>query len=150
MRYLIPVVAVCALTACATNNLSEYTPVVDTYNTDMNKFETDLIQCRGVAAQAKIKYDEQASKMAMQNIIVGVVVGAAIGSAIGDSTIDQGGFTELGAVAGAAAGADSAANAQLIAKYGNKKIKNKIFSEKNYRTRNRCSSGVIKIFGIFF
>jgi uncharacterized protein YcfJ len=141
MRYLIPVVAVCALTACATNNLSEYTPVVDTYNTDMNKFETDLIQCRGVAAQAKIKYDEQASKMAMQNIIVGVVVGAAIGSAIGDSTIDQGGFTELGAVAGAAAGADSAANAQLIAKYGPNKIVDRCMNNRGYAVLNDVGSG---------
>jgi len=48
--------------------LNEYTPVVDTYNTDMDKFQTDLIQCCGVATLAKVKYDEQARKMAMQNI----------------------------------------------------------------------------------
>ena len=141
MRYLITAVTVCALTGCATNNLSEYTPVVDTYNTDMDKFQTDLIQCRGVAALAKVKYDEHASKMAMQNILVGAVVGAAIGSAIGDSTIDQGGFTELGAVAGAAAGADSAANAQLIAKYGPNKIVDRCMDNRGYAVLNDVGSG---------
>ena len=140
-RNAIYIASILALSACSPPSLSEYTPVVDTFNADMKKFEIDLIQCRSVASDAKIKYEEQASKAAMTNIVVGAVAGAVVGSAVGSGTGSQGDLTRYGAASGIASGAAASTNEQLVARYGPNKIVDRCMAGRGYAVLNDVGAG---------
>lgn len=130
-----------AIAACSPPSLTEYTPVVDTFNEDMGSFENDLIQCRSVASEAKVKYDQQASKAVLTNVLVGAVVGAAVGSAVGSGTGMQRDYTRMGAASGVAAGAGASTNEQLIARYGPNKIVDRCMAGRGYTILNDIGAG---------
>jgi len=126
------------LTACEAPSIAEYEPVVDTFTTDMSSYENDLTQCRSVASEAKVKYDQAASKALVTNVLVGAVTGAAVGSAMSSGNTD---LTQYGAASGASAGAASTANEQLIAKYGPNKIVDRCMANRGYQVLNDVGAG---------
>lgn len=124
-----------------TQNLADYTPVVDPHRTDMNKFHSDLIQCRGIAVQAKANYEKQASQAAATGIVVGAVVGAAVGSSVGAGTGYQGDMTRLGSAQGAAMGALSASDYAGVAKFGPNRIVDRCMANRGYEILNDVGFG---------
>ena len=71
-------------------SLSEYRPVVDSYNTDMAAYEIDRAQCVSVGLQAQAEYErlQQAQRESTLTIglIVGAIAGAVVGSVSGDAS----------------------------------------------------------------
>lgn len=124
-----------------TPNLADYTPVVDPHRTNMKKFQSDLVQCRGLASQAKINYDQQASKAAVTNILAGAVLGAAVGASVGSGTGNQGELTRFGAANGAAMGALSANDSADVAKYGPTRIIDRCMANRGYEVLNDVGFG---------
>ena len=128
------------LAGCA-SNLTDYTPVVDPYNTDMSSFEADLIQCRGIAIQVKVEYEEQASNEALTNLAVGVLVGATTGAIVGSGSQYQGRYTAAGAVSGVAAGATASSEYAQLARFGPNRIVDRCMSNRGYELLNDLGAG---------
>lgn len=93
MRRLIAMLAVLALTACATVDPGPYRPIVDTKGVDLAKYEGDLAECSALADQA------HPVKQAAGGALAGAVVGGALGALIGGR-----GGAALGAKVGAGEG----------------------------------------------
>ena len=129
------------LSACGAN-LAEYEPVVDPYNTDMTNFKGDLIQCRGIASEVKVKYEEQASKQALANAVAGAVSGAVVGAAVGSNTSYQGELAAYGAASGAAAGSAASAQYYSLARYGPNRIVDRCMSNRGYTILNDLGAGI--------
>ena len=127
-----------ALSACAPN-IAEYMPVVDPSKTDMNQFERDLVQCRGIGIDAKANYDQQASKQAAGNLIAGAVVGAAVGATVGRGTGYQGELTRYGAATGALQGSASAS--QTVNQGGPNRIIDRCMANRGYAILNDIGQG---------
>ena len=86
------------LAGCATSG-SNYRPIIDTKNVDMNRYEVDLVECQQYAKQVA---------GAAQSAAVGAVAGAAFGAilaAAAGSRYDRGASARVGAIAGAAGAA---------------------------------------------
>lgn len=126
------------LAGCSPPSLAEYEPVIDTFSVDMSSYKNDLVQCRSVASAAKVKYDQAAAKALTTNILVGAIAGAVVGSAVGSGNGD---LTRYGAATGMAAGAGSAANEQIIAKYGPNKIVDRCMANRGYPILNDIGAG---------
>ncbi len=124
-----------------TPNLAEYTPVVDTHRTNMKKFQSDLIQCRGIAVQAKASYDKQASQAAAVGIVAGIAVGAVVGSSVGSGTPYQGDLTRFGATQGAAMGALSTTDYAEVARFGPNRIVDRCMTNRGYQILNDVGFG---------
>ena len=139
MRLALPILIVC-ISGC-TSNLAEYTPVVDPYNTDMSKFQSDLVQCRGIAVQVKAEYEKQASNEALTNMAVGVVVGAATGAIIGSGSAYQGDYAAAGAASGMASGAAASAEYARLARFGPNRIVDRCMSNRGYTLLNDLGAG---------
>ena len=45
-----------------TQPLTEYEPVVDTYNVDMVAFESDLLECRNIGLRVQAEYERKNKK----------------------------------------------------------------------------------------
>ena len=72
-----------ALAACGYQpSLSDYRPVVDSYNTDMAAHKTDGGQCVAVAMQAQAENDRQQALKPESNMTIGLIVGAIAGAAV--------------------------------------------------------------------
>ena len=66
-----------ALAACGYQpSLSDYRPVVDSYNTDMAAYEADRGQCVAVAMQAQAEYERQQRLKRESNMTIGLIVQA--------------------------------------------------------------------------
>ena len=143
-RFIIPVFI---LSACAseTINIAGYTPIIDTYQYDLNQYNIDLAQCRSIGQSAQAKYEEQQAKEQsdmMASIIVGALVGAAVGNAV-DGNNDSG--TTLGATYGAAVGASVAAENddydRLFVKFGPTAVVDKCLANRGYNILSREGYG---------
>jgi uncharacterized protein YcfJ len=121
-KFVLSGVYLSALVACAPPNLADYRPIVDPSTANMPKFESDLVQCRSIAVEARTNYERQASEQAMTGLLVGAVTGAVVGSAVGSGSSYRGELTAYGAASGAAAGAASSANSQELARFGPNRI----------------------------
>jgi uncharacterized protein YcfJ len=130
------------LAACAPPNLADYRPVVDPSTTNMPKFESDLVQCRSIAVEARANYERQASAQAMNNLLVGAVAGAAVGSAVGAGSTYRGELTAYGAASGAAAGAASSASAQELARFGPNRIIDRCMANRGHVLLNDLGLGI--------
>ena len=135
------------LSACGseTINIAGYSPVIDTYQYDLNQYNIDLNQCRSLGQAAQAKYDEQQAKEQsdmMASIIAGAIVGAAVGNAI-DGNNDSG--TTLGATYGAAVGASVAAENddydRLFVKFGPTAVVDKCLANRGYAILSREGYG---------
>lgn len=127
-----------ALEACAPK-ISQYRPLVDPSTTDLNQFERDLVQCRGIGIDAKANYDQQASKLAAGNIIAGVAVGALVGATVGRGTGYQGELTRYGAATGALQGSASAS--QIVIQGGPNRIMDRCMANRGYAILNDIGQG---------
>ena len=79
-------------------DLGTYSPVIDFYQYDTARFNTDISQCRQLAITAQEKYDlQQAEERAeiFASAVVGAVVGATVGNALDDNNDSA---TKVGAV----------------------------------------------------
>lgn len=122
-------------------NLAEYEPVVDPYKTDMSNFQGDLIQCRGIASEVKVKYEEQASKQALANALAGAVSGAIAGAVVGSGTDYQGDLTAYGAASGAAAGTAASSQYYALARYGPNRIVDRCMANRGYTILSDLGAG---------
>ena len=127
---------------CVSNNIADYEPIVDPSNTDMTKFSKDLVQCRSIGADAKIKYEKKASKQAMDNMLTGLVVGAITGAVVGAGSDYQSELTTYGAASGMAAGAAASSDAAIIARYGPNRIVDRCMINRGYKILNDLGTGI--------
>lgn len=98
-RILISLLSVIlALPGCATTGVN-YRPIVDTKNIDMNKFESELSECRQFASQTS-----GAAERAAAGAVAGAIFGALLAAAAG-AKYDRGSVARVGALSGAVGGA---------------------------------------------
>lgn len=83
-----------ALAGCATTG-QNYRPIVDTKGVDFNKYETDLRDCQGFAAQAS-----SAGESAAAGAVAGALLGGALAAAAGRG-YDRKASARVGALTGA-------------------------------------------------
>ena len=133
-------IAALTISSCGAN-LAEYEPVVDPYNTDMTNFKGDLIQCRGIASEVKVKYEEQASKEALANAVAGAVSGAIAGAVVGSGSSYQRDLTAYGAASGAAAGAAASAQYYALARFGPNRIIDRCMANRGYTILSDLGAG---------
>lgn len=74
------IAATIGLTACTTETLAGYEPIVDRPG---RGYQTDLDQCRALAATAEAKYTRQMGDQMAANILIGALTGAVIGNSNG-------------------------------------------------------------------
>ena len=129
------------LIACGPN-IAEYEPVVDPYNTDMSSFKSDLVQCRGIASEVKVKYDKQASKQALGNMVAGAVTGAVVAAAVGSNTNYQGDLAAYGAASGMAAGSAASNQYYALARFGPNRIIDRCMTNRGYKILNDLGAGI--------
>jgi outer membrane lipoprotein SlyB len=126
-----------AISGCATQPLSEYTPVVDPAKTKPQKFEADLTDCRAIALKVEADYKERQKQEMGTQIIVGLIVGAALGAAIGDSD-----YALAGAAYGAAAGAATPGDyTHDLVKYGPRRVVDRCMTERGHAILNDIGKG---------
>ena len=100
MTRITAIIAAAALSACTTQTLEQYAPVVDRPSA---RYDADLAQCRQLATAKEAEYRQRQEAEIGANIVAGLLVGALLGAAVGDS----GDWAAYGAAQGAVAGATS-------------------------------------------
>ena len=90
-----------------TEPLTEYRPVVDTYNVDMAAFENDLFECRNLGLRVQAEYERKNKKEREEATLGGLVIGALAGAVIGSVTGDAGDGAAIGATFGLLEGASA-------------------------------------------
>ncbi|WP_417245981.1 glycine zipper family protein [Celeribacter sp.] len=134
-KTLLPIIAMTVLTACETQTLAEYRPVVDTSRVDTVQYERDLSECRNVAFAAEAEYkDRQAQEMGA-NMMAGILVGAIAGAAIGN------GGNDIAAGAAYGAGVGAAGTDTELAYGGPRRIIDRCMSERGYAILNDIGRG---------
>ena len=102
---VIRVASLAALPACGYQpSLSEYRPVVNSYNTDMAAYEIDRAQCVNVGLQAQTEYERQQQAQHESNMTIRLIVGAIAGAAVGSVSGDAGDGAVVGGTMGALEG----------------------------------------------
>lgn len=86
MTRLYLLTAALALTACTTETLATYEPVVDRPG---NRYAADLAECRALGATAEAEYTRRMGNEMAANLILGALAGAAIGGSYGDSYVND-------------------------------------------------------------
>jgi len=124
-KIIIGVTTIClSLSACApVEQLQDYKPTIDVKNTNISKFESDLIDCRAIATQKEAEYKKEYNEKVAANIITGILVGAVVGNVAGNSYgSNKSGFINAGIAAGAAGGIAETSEEAELATYGPKRI----------------------------
>lgn len=114
LRPVAAIVALAVLAGCAAPGTpgagvgEGYTPLIDTQNLDMARYQSDMEQCR--------EYSRTISpgRSAVAGVLVGAVVGAAIGAAVGGRTRWRGDITRNTAAVGATSGGLHAASGATV------------------------------------
>lgn len=86
MTRLYLLTAAVALTACTTETLATYEPVVDRPG---SRYAADLAECRALGATAEAEYTRRMGNELVGNLIIGALAGAAIGNAYGDGAYSR-------------------------------------------------------------
>lgn len=86
MTRLYLLTAALALTACTTETLATYAPVVDRPGA---RYAADLADCRALATTAEAEYTKRMNNELAANLILGALAGAAIGSSYGDNYVND-------------------------------------------------------------
>ena len=103
MTRLYLLTSVLALTACTTETLATYEPVVDRPG---SRYAADLAECRALATTAEAEYTRRMNNELAANLIIGALAGAAIGASYGDA------YTNDAALYGAMSGITATDTAQ--------------------------------------
>lgn len=140
MRFIALLTSATLMASCGPN-IAEYEPVVDPHKTDMSNFQSDLVQCRGIAADVKVEYDRQASKQAVGNIVAGALAGAIVGAAVGTNTSYQNDLVASGAASGAAAGAAASGQYYELARFGPNRIIDRCMANRGYNVLSDLGAG---------
>lgn len=141
MKSFICLCLVVTLSGCVTQSLATYEPVVDPYSTDMNAFQADLVQCRGIASAVKAQYEKQASEQAANNLLIGVATGALVGAAVGAGSANQGNLIAYGAATGASASAASSNEYAALVRFGPNRIVDRCMTNRGYALLNDIGMG---------
>ena len=88
-----------------TQPLTEYEPVVDTYNIDMAAFESDLFECRNIGLCVQAEYERKNKKELEEATLAGMVIGALAGAVIGSVSGEAGDGAVVGGTVGLLEGA---------------------------------------------
>ena len=100
-KSMIAIVLAAALTSGCVGTGSNYRPIVDNKNVDLNRYEADLQECQAYARQTA-----NAGKSAAGGAIIGAALGLGL-ALIGGSGYDKGVAAGVGAAVGGAGGADA-------------------------------------------
>ena len=95
-----------------TQPLTEYEPVVDTYNVDMAAFESDLFECRNIGLRVQAEYERKNKKEREEATLAGLVIGALAGALAGAVIGSVSGEAGDGAVVGGTVGLLEGASAE--------------------------------------
>lgn len=95
--------AALALSACASPDVANVRPIVDT--NDRVAYEADLADCQQLAATEMREYSRREARIGFASVAIGALIGLAIGADIGDT-----GAAIAGAGIGATLGAADARN----------------------------------------
>jgi uncharacterized protein YcfJ len=87
--------------------LTEYEPVVDTYNVDMAAFESDLFECRNIGLRVQAEYERKNKKEREEATLAGLVIGALAGAVIGSVSGEAGDGAVVGGTVGLLEGASA-------------------------------------------
>lgn len=90
-----------------TQPLTEYEPVVDTYNVDMAAFESDLFECRNIGLRVQAEYERKNKKEREEATLAGLVIGALAGAVIGSVSGEAGDGAVVGGTVGLLEGASA-------------------------------------------
>ena len=108
-RALLVVFGLIAAGCSGSQVLGDYRPAIDPANTNLAKFEIDLMACRQIAFSQYEKYQDERIADAIAGALVGAAVGAASGSIMGRpsgrGTTGARVGGQLGAIYGVGAGA---------------------------------------------
>ena len=141
MKCFMTLCAVVTLSGCVTQSLATYQPVVDPYSTDMNAFQADLVQCRGIASAVKTQYEKQASAQAASSLLIGAATGALVGAAVGAGSANQGDLIAYGAATGASASAASSNEYAAQVRFGPNRIVDRCMANRGYALLNDIGMG---------
>ena len=132
MTRITAILAAVALSACTTQTLDQYAPVVDRPSA---RYDADLAQCRQLATAKEAEYKQRQEAEIGANIMAGLVVGALLGAAIGDS----GDWAAYGAAQGAAGGI--AATDTELAHGGPRRIIDRCMAGRGHRVISDMGAG---------
>lgn len=134
MKRLVLIASMTFLSACVTETLADYRPVVDPSKSNPAKFEKDLAACRNIALQAEAEYKKRQEQEMGQNIMAGILVGAIAGAIVGD-----GDYAAAGAAYGAGAGV--AATDTELSEGGPRRIIDRCMADRGHRILNDLGKG---------
>ena len=127
--------------SCGVESLVDYTPVVDTYNTNMTTFNKDLEQCRNIALRVEADYEKRQQEQALSNALAGALAGALTGAIIGSGSDYQGELAGYGAVAGAASGAAANDYTRDLVKFGPRRVVDRCMADRGHKVLNDVGRG---------
>ena len=136
------VFTILTLSACAsTDTLVEYSPIVDKQQTDMKKFNKDLVGCKSLALDVQADYKKRQSDQAMSNMIAGAFAGALTGAIVGSGSSYQSDLTAYGAAAGATSGAAVNDYTNDLVKFGPRRVIDRCLVNRGHTLLNDIGRG---------
>ena len=117
--------------SCGVESLVDYTPVVDTYNTNMTTFNKDLEQCRNIALRVEADYEKNREESAFQKLLVGGLLGTVTGAIISSGTAQ---IASFGGLMGAGSGVViTEYNYYQLAEFGPRRVVDRCMTERGHK-----------------
>ena len=129
------------VTGCGVEPLVEYTPIVDPYRTNMQKFNKDLVECRSLALSVEADYQKRQKDQALSNALTGALAGAITGAVVGSGSGYQGELTAYGAAVGASTGLASNDYTYDLVKFGPRRVVDRCMADRGHRLLNDIGKG---------
>ena len=129
------------LSACATESLVDYSPIVDPKMIDQAQFNKDIVECRSIALQVEAEYRKRQNAQAMSNMLAGAVAGAVTGAVVGSGSDYRSELTAYGAASGMAAGAAANDYTGDIVKYGPRRVIDRCMANRGHTLLNDIGRG---------
>ena len=141
VKFKVLAVSSILLSACATESLVDYSPIVDPKMINQKKFDKDIIECRSIALQVEADYRKRQNEQAMSNMLAGALAGALTGAVVGSGSDYQSELTTYGAVSGMAAGAATNDYTRDIVKYGPRRVIDRCMTNRGHALLNDVGRG---------
>ena len=117
--------------SCGVESVLDYTPVAETYNTNITAFNKDLEQCRKIASKVEADYKKNREEMAIQKILVGGLLGTVTGAIISSGTAQ---IASLGGLMGAGSGVViTEYNYYQLAEFGPRRVVDRCMTERGHK-----------------
>ena len=141
VKFKVLAVSSILLSACATESLVDYSPIVDPKMINQKKFDKDIIECRSIALQVEADYRKRQNEQAMSNMLAGALAGALTGAVVGSGSDYQSELATYGAVSGMAAGAATNDYTRDIVKYGPRRVIDRCMTNRGHALLNDVGRG---------